>query len=197
MKYLICLKPNINIESFYFWMDRNLIDVATFLRETLPDLKSVNSWFSDYKEDNLIMNENFRSVVLKIRRKEIDGAFIFHKNEWHIIDHRCDNCNGGLVRITDHVPDYLESETELKCTCEIKLNNSNKSLKKPNYPSKKIFTYLGFMRFCTHCSSYEIEDNFYKKEYPESFKVGFETVCKKCYIPYFKPYKMKKNKKTV
>lgn len=53
---------------------------------------------------------------------------------------------------------------------------------------KMIFTSLGFERYCHHCNGYEPLDRFY---YHSDTKT-YESVCKPCYIPHYKPYKMKK-----
>lgn len=166
----------------------NLLVQAQLMEIQFPTLGVIEEFLNDFDVDEKL-SIFYRSLSHTLPLSS-DGIFLFSKtnNQWNILDQ---SISSKLIGIYKESPDF-EDIVEHICSCTVKNNPKlQNTYADQSTPVKMIFASYGFERYCNHCHSYVLISNFYRDHGGKSF----ESVCKSCYIPHFKPYKLAKKYK--
>lgn len=173
------------------YMSRSDFNNQAFMLDgQFPSLEIIKAYLADFDHDE-IMVESVRSLRKLMPTLGCDGIFLYvgEKSQWHIFN-TLDLKFNPFIGIYEESPEVDQTHDHI-CSCQVKKNATLKAaLDNQITPDKVIFTNFGYERYCLHCHGYEPEDNFYLRRVNNGRKI-FDAVCKSCYIPHFKPYKMK------
>lgn len=163
----------------------NLVTQAQLMEVQFPNLNTLRMFLNDFEpSEKYVINYSKYSKEIP---SGADGYFLFneHEQKWNIFD---PNVLSRFVRIYLESPEF-DNYQDYICACEVKKSPKLKAKHNEQVvPEKMIFTSVGFERYCHHCNGYEPLDRFY---YDIKTKT-YESVCKACYVPHYKPYKIKK-----
>ena len=188
-KYKIGILEGSVIKTVNYLSRSDFHTQAFLLDEQFPSLETVMSYLADFDHEE-IQVESVRSLRKVVRTSDIDGVFIYigEKSQWHIFNMQNVRFN-NFIGIYEESPEFDHNQAHI-CSCEVRKDSKlKKAFSKLVTPDKIIYTQLGYERYCLHCHGYEPEVNYYISS--ENGKKAFDSVCKSCYIPHYKPYKMK------
>lgn len=161
---------------------------AQLMSIQFPTSDLFKSFLSEFDSSEKVIF-NYKTLTKRLPFSTFDGLFLYSElaNEWYILDQ---NTHHTLIPILRESPDMDDFETHV-CSCEMKNKSAEeKALAAKKLPTRLIFTATGFEIYCRHCHGYVPIDHVYQNRSGKAF----ESVCKSCYIPHFKPYKLGKNR---
>lgn len=168
-----------------YYSKSNLLLQAQLMTIQFPTSTVIEEYLNDFDIDEKTSIQ-YKSLRYKLPFIS-DGIFLYSgvDNQWTILDQ---NISTKLIQIFSESPDFPDLIEHI-CSCSAKKNDKLKiKYNKQEKPKKMIFTSSGFERYCNHCHSYVPISNIYY----DRGKKEFESVCKYCYIPHFKPHRLPK-----